>query len=187
MKRGKEEYDNKIDATDRDLISKFEIDESNKIKISELLNKTSDKRQEIFTHIRNNIWPLMDRNKQLKDLDGYYYSMTEYEKDTLNIVPFEEPIDFSSLESSALFKGYIGEVIYAINASMFNGLSANTLKRKNELSVYFYAMDKNNYENIPLDYFTGEGFKVGDFPDRIEIDVHTNSRLDSPKKYVIQK
>lgn len=69
----------------------------------------------------------------------------------------------------------------------FAGLSANTLKRKNELSVYFYAMDKNNYQDIPLDYFTGEKFMVSDFPDRIEIDAHANSRLDSPKKYVIIK
>lgn len=134
-----------------------------------------------------NIWPLMDRNKQLRKLDEIYYSMVEFEKNPLSNSSFEEPLDFSSVKLIDFFKGYIGEVIYSVNANMFNGLSANTVKKKNELSVYFYAMDKNNYQNIPNDYFTGEKFEVTDYPDRLEINVHTNISLDSPKKYVVIK
>lgn len=133
------------------------------------------------------IWPLMDKNKQLRKLDEYYYSLTEYEKNPLNDLSFEKPMDFSSVKFSDLLKGYTGEVIFAISAEMFSGVSANIIQKKNELSVYFYAMDRNNRQNVPKDYFSGEEFEVVDLPDCLEIKVHTNARLDSPKKYTILK
>lgn len=133
------------------------------------------------------IWPLMDKNKLLRKMDKLYYSITEYEKNPLGNYPIEEPIDLSSVRISDFFKGYTEEVIYTISAEMFSGLSSNIIGKKNELSVYFYAMDKKNYQDVPKDYFTGEKFEVTDYPDRFEINVHTNIKLESPKKYVIIK
>ena len=48
-------------------------------------------------------------------------------------------------------------------------------------------MDKNNYQNVPKDYFTGERIKILEFPDRIEIDVYTTFKLDKTQKFVIIK
>lgn len=133
------------------------------------------------------IWPLMDKNRQLRRVNEIYHAIAEYERDPLMEVEYEEPLEFSKTTVFDLLRDYTGEALYAINSSMFSGLSANTIGKKNELSIYLYAMDKNNYQNIPKDYFTGEEFEVTDYPDRLEIISHTNARLEDPKKYVIVK
>lgn len=109
------------------------------------------------------IWPLMDRNKYLRRLDGYYYSSAESVRNPLDIVPYEEPVDFGAMEDPIFLKDYIGEFLYNINDGVYSGLTENAIKRKNEISVYFYAMDKNNYKNVPQDYFTGKKLRLANF------------------------
>jgi len=134
-----------------------------------------------------NIWPLMDKNKFLRRLDDYYYSSAESIKNPLDIVPYEESVDFGAMEDPIFLKDYIGEFLYTINEGVYSGISQNAIKQKNEISVYFYAMDKNNYQNVPRDYFTGEKIKINEFSDRIEIDVYTTFRLDKTQRFVIIK
>jgi|GEM_PF-448001 len=134
-----------------------------------------------------NIWPLMDKNRVLRKLDASYYAMAEYEKDLQELVSFEAPKDPRLLKASDFLKGFIGEGVYFLEYHSFNEFPVVAMIRKNELAVYFYAMDKNNYNDVPKDYFTGEKFSVSEFSDHIEITSHTNIKLDSPKKYIIIK
>lgn len=137
----------------------------------------------------NNTWPFIDRNKYLSELDSFYYAMAESIKTPYDeSIIYQEPINYKDTpEAIFLAKNPIGELLYSINFSIFSGLITNTTKRKNEIAVYLYAIDyKNNPEDIPIDYFTGQKVKVEYFSDYIEIEVRMRFSSET-QKFRIQK
>lgn len=134
-------------------------------------------------------WPLYDRNLMQRKLDGFYYFMIQTLKNPCdNSLTYEEPNDTSSLKFIINPYNSVGEVLYSINVSMYSGVIGNILKVKNSLSVYFYGMDKNNYQDIPINFVTGEKLIVKDYPDRIEIEAtYSKNNEISPQKFEIIK
>ncbi|TYQ14553.1 UNVERIFIED_CONTAM: hypothetical protein Cloal_0899 [Acetivibrio alkalicellulosi] len=124
-------------------------------------------------------WPLFDVNKYLKKIDQFNYTLVESIKvpyDSYNqLKKLEEE---SNLHSVSLFHNYIGEILYYINVNMFSGLCESTVRIKNELSIYFYAMDKENYHVIPIDFVTGERIITKDFPEHIELEFTLFNKCD---------
>ncbi len=134
-------------------------------------------------------WPLYDRNLMQRKLDGLYYFMIQTLKNPCDdSLTYEEPIDTSSLKFIINPYNSVGEVLYSINVNMYSGIIENILKVKNSLSVYFYGMDKNNYQDIPINFVTGEKLIVKDYPDRIEIEAaYSKNNETSPQKFEIIK
>lgn len=134
-------------------------------------------------------WPLYDINLVQRKLDGLYYFMIQTLKNPCdNSLTYEEPIDTSNFKSIMRPYNALGEILYSINVSMYSGLISNILKNKNALSVYFYGMDKNNYQDIPINCATGEKLIVKDFPDCIEIEAaYSKNNEISPQKFKIIK
>ncbi|WP_010245630.1 hypothetical protein [Acetivibrio cellulolyticus] len=134
-------------------------------------------------------WPLYDINLEQRKLDGLYYFMIQTLKNPCdNSLTYEEPIDTSNYNFFMRPYNAIGEVLYSINVNMYSGLIGNIFKNKNALSVYFYGMDKNNYQDIPINFATGEKLIVKNFPDRIEIEAaHSKNSESSPQKFKLIK
>lgn len=136
-----------------------------------------------------NAWPLYDSNLQIKKLDGFYYFMIQTIKNPFdNSLTYEKPIDTSNYKFFMNPYNVMGEILYSINVSMYSSLIGSILKNKNELLVYFYGMDKNSYQDIPLNFVTGEKFIVKEYADRIEIEAaYSKNNETSPQKFEIIK
>lgn len=134
-------------------------------------------------------WPLYDTTMVQRKLDGLYYYMIQSLKNPQdNSLTYEEPIDTSSFNLIMRPYNAIGEILYSINVSMYSGIVSSIIKNKNAFSVYFYGMDKNNFQDIPINFATGEKLIVKDFPDRMEIEApySTNPETTAQKFEIIK-
>ncbi|TYQ16731.1 UNVERIFIED_CONTAM: hypothetical protein Cloal_3299 [Acetivibrio alkalicellulosi] len=123
--------------------------------------------------------PFFDLYRYLRKLDEFYFTMVEAIKVPYeNYDKLEKLVEESNVESLWRIFKYMEEIPYKQTVDMLSGICENTVRIKNALSIYFYAMDKNNYQDIPIDFVTGERFITRDLPEHIEIEFTLFNKSD---------
>lgn len=189
---GKYYYDNQS-MFDNDDLSKISSIEKQIIPgLDKLYEIAFSKEYNFFKNLilrSNNTWPFIDKNKFLFEMDTFFYTMSELTKRPHNnkLIIAEEPISTKDLAELYLIKNPVGEVLYSVTYHMFSELTTSIASRKNKIAVYLYAIDyRNNPDDIPIDYFTGQKVKIEDFPDHIEIEAKMSYNTET-EKFIIQK